>query len=123
MKLTQVIIDRWRLPGDGKLQADDDLPRFYIPPGKTNISYIVQYEVGGATRRMAIGNSTILSLQKARDAAKDVLAKAKLGEDPLGAKQAAQIARATQRSFGELVPEFIKAKATGNKPRSASTLR
>jgi integrase len=50
--------------------------------GKVRRSWIVQYRRVGATRRVLLGSAEVLSAEQARTAAKKILAKVALGEDP-----------------------------------------
>ena len=52
-------------------------------------SWVVQYRRAGATRRLLLGSAEVLSADRARAEAKEILAKVALGEDP----QADKIAR------------------------------
>jgi integrase len=50
--------------------------------GKVMASWIAQYKQSGATRRIRIGPSPLIGLDAARAAAKKILGKVALGEDP-----------------------------------------
>ena len=75
---------------DGKQDAihfDDQLAGFGYrlrqgAGGKVLRSWIAQYRRAGATRRVLIGVGEVLSAEQARAAAKKLLAKVALGEDP-----------------------------------------
>ena len=70
---------------------DSELPGFGIrilPSGKR--SYLVQYRVGRAFRRMALGQHGILTTEKARAEALKVLAATKEGKDPAAARDKAR---------------------------------
>ena len=89
--------------------------------GKTLRTWIAQYRRAGATRRMLIGSAEVLPAEKARAAAKDILAKVQLGEDP-------QADRRDQRakdklSFRSVVEEFLAAKKPDLRPRTLFQLR
>src|SRR5262245_24620005 len=68
---------------------DDDMPgfgiRFRRSGDRIRKSWVVQYRHAGATRRMLLG-SDVLGAEQARAAAKKLLAKVALGEDPQGDK-------------------------------------
>jgi integrase len=49
-------------------------------------SWVAQYKVSGKTRRLLLGSAAVLGAEQARAAAKKVLAKVTLGEDPARAQ-------------------------------------
>jgi integrase len=55
--------------------------------GKVLRSWIAQYKRAGATRRITLGSAEVLGAEAARAAAKKVLAKVALGEDPQNARR------------------------------------
>jgi integrase len=55
--------------------------------GKIMRSWIVQYRRAGATRRILLGSAEVLSAESARAAAKKVLGRVALGEDPQAEKR------------------------------------
>ena len=117
MKLTQRYVDEVDLPNERAelLIFDDEVPGFGLRVGKKRKAWIVQWQVGSAQRRMTIGHSGLLSAAKAREVAKDVLAKVRLGGDP----QAAKLARRQAVLLGDLIPEFLAQKrAKGRAPRT-----
>ena len=65
----------------------DSLPGFgfrlrLASGGKVLRSWVVQYKRAGSTRRITIGSAEVLGAEAARTAAKKLLAKVALGEDP-----------------------------------------
>jgi len=89
--------------------------------GKTLRTWIAQYRRAGATRRMLIGSAEVLTAEKARAAAKDILAKVQLGEDP-------QADRRDRRdkdrlSFRGVVEDFLAAKEREVRPRTHFQLK
>jgi integrase len=93
---------------------DDDLPgfgyRLRVGAGGKKIlkSWIVQYRRAGSSRRLLLGAGEVLSAEQARAAAKKVLAKIALGEDP-------QAERADRRGKDRLnlrgvVDEYLAAR-------------
>jgi integrase len=71
-------------------------------------SWVVQYKRAGATRRITLGSARVLGAEAARAAAKKILAKVALGQDP-------QAVRVDRRSKDALtmrsqVTEFLAAK-------------
>lgn len=118
MKLTQKFIADFVLPA-GKAEAivfDEDIPGFGLRFGQKRKSWIVQWQIGSAQKRMTIGHTGILSAAQAREEAKKILAKVKLGEDPQGEK----LQRRKAAVMGELIPKYIAQKRAKN--RSSKTL-
>ena len=93
MKLTAASVAALKL--DGKRDAiffDDAMPGFGYrlrlgSGGKVLRSWIVQYRRAGATRRVLLGSAEVLNAEGARAAAKKVLGRVALGEDPQAEKR------------------------------------
>jgi integrase len=93
MKLTQRIIAALALP-EGKSERivfDDTLPGFGVRLQGDSRRFIVQYKLGAKHRRMTLGSTSALGLDAARDSAKSILARVRLGEDTAGEKAEARI--------------------------------
>lgn len=119
MKLTAKAIRSLKLPPDKSelIVFDDDLPGFGLRLRKAGSrTWIVQYKVGERHRRMTLGSVAMLSAEKARKAAADVLAKVRLGKDPAAEKEAARAA--ASNDFGALARDFLVWQRTRLKPRS-----
>jgi integrase len=76
---------------DDVIYFDDSMPGFGFrlrrgAGGKVLRSWVVQYKRAGATRRITLGSAEVLGAEAARAAAKKLLAKVALGEDPQGAR-------------------------------------
>jgi integrase len=88
MKLDAKAVDALKL--DGKTDAihfDDAMAGFgyrlrSAAGDKVLRSWVVQYKHAGATRRITLGSAGVLGAEAARAAAKKILAKVALGEDP-----------------------------------------
>src|SRR6516162_1425222 len=93
MKLTAASVGALKL--DGKRDAiffGDQLSGFGYrlrlgSGGRIMRSWIVQYRRAGATRRVLLGSAEVLSAEAARAAAKKVLGRVALGEDPQADKR------------------------------------
>jgi integrase len=89
MKLTQKTIDALTLP-EGKsdhIEWDDFLAGFGLRLRAGGSSrFIFQYKVGAQHRRVTLGNATALSPARAREAATELHARVRLGDDPAGQK-------------------------------------
>jgi integrase len=94
MKLTQRSIDTLVLPACKReaILFDDDLPGFglRLRVGGSRI-YVVQYKLGAKHRRLTLGSTALLRLEQARDKARQVLAKVRLGDDPATEKAEAKV--------------------------------
>jgi integrase len=114
MRLDAKTIARLELP-DGKTDLivfDDALPGFGFrlrrSGGQVRKSWVAQYRQHGATRRVLLGAAEVLTPEQARVAAKKVLAKVALGEDP----QAAKTERRAKAKFTlrAVATDFLAAK-------------
>jgi integrase len=119
MKLTAKTIASLTLP-TGKsdhIEWDDDVPGFglRLRAGGSR-GYIFQFKIGSQQRRMALGTVTAIDIGQARETAKDLYAKVRLGEDPAGAKAEARVA-ATE-TFAAVSRKFLAYQATNRRHRS-----
>ena len=112
---------------DGKRDAihfDDQLPGFGFrlrqgAGGKVLRSWIAQYRRAGATRRVLIGAGDVLSAEQARAAARKILAKVALGEDPQAAK--ADRRGKDRLTLRAVVDDYLAAKNVRPKTRKEIT--
>src|SRR5262249_33075828 len=119
MKLTATTVRTLALPKGvtDKIFFDDELPRFgvRVRAGGSR-TWIVQYGIGGKERKLPLGPVSALDPAKARSLAKDVLARVRLGEDPLALKHEAH-ARASE-TLGAQLPRYLAFKRASLRPRS-----
>jgi integrase len=97
------------------IHFDDDLTGFghrlrLGSSGRVLRSWVVQYRVGGRTRRVLLGAADVLTAKQAREAAKAVLAKVTLGQDPAGER--ADRASKDRLTFKALADEYLAWKGT-----------
>lgn len=119
VKLTKSVVDGLQPRKSDYVEWCAKLPGFgcRVRPTGTK-SYIVQYRVGGRNspaRKVTIGSASKLTTEKARTKAKEVLAKAELGEDEASD-------RATQRAemtVMQLCAEYLE---DGCEHKKASTI-
>ena len=105
-----------------KIFFDGDLPGFGLRIRASGAkTWMVQYAKGGRTRRMVLGPLEVLDPGKAREAAKDVLAKIRLGQDPVDDKRKARIKAG--ETFGVLLPKFLKHHASYTRARSHNIIK
>ena len=119
MRLTAKGIHALHLPRGAadKVFFDDDLPGFGLRLRASGAkTWLVQYAIAGKTRRLTLGATDVLDPGKARDAAKEVMAKVRLGGDPANDKQSARAAAAN--TLGSFLPLFLARQKAKLKPRS-----
>lgn len=109
LKLTKRTVDA--APPEAKVYSiyDSDLRGFTLrimPSGAK--SYVLEYKPGGgrkaSTRRLTLGSAATLTADEARKAARELLARIRLGEDPAGARQA----RRAMPSVSEFAERFLE---------------
>jgi integrase len=119
MKLTAKATAGLKLP-PGKtdhIEWDDDVPGFGLRLREGgNRSYVFQYKTGDRQRRVALGSVAAIDIGKARETAKDLYARVRLGQDPAGDKAEAKI-RASE-TFEATAARFLEYKRTRMRPRS-----
>ena len=120
MKLTQRNIEQLALPA-GKTEAlifDEDVPGFGLRMrAGGSRTFIVQYAIGGRQRRMTIGSPNILDAPKARETARNLLAKVRLGHDPAADRAEARV-HASDEPFGAMVEQFLARQERRLRPRT-----
>jgi hypothetical protein len=84
--------------------------------GKVMRSWIAQYRSAGRSRRVLIGSAEVLSAEAARGAAKKLLAKVALGEDPQGDRSERR--GKDRMTFRAVVEEHLAAKKAQVRPRT-----
>ena len=123
MKLDAKTVAALTLPAGKRdvIYFDDELPGFGYrlrlgSGGQVRRSWVAQYRRAGGTRRLLLGSAAVLSVEKARLAARKVLAAVTLGQDP----QADRVDRRgkDQLKLRGVVDEFLKAKQTQLRRRS-----
>jgi integrase len=111
MKLTTTAVKALTLPpgASDKTFWDDDIGGFGLrlrAGGARN--WVVQYDMGGKTRRVTLGSTALLDVGAARAKAKDLLAHTRLGGDPAAEKRAYR-ARAAE-TFAAILPRYLIVK-------------
>jgi integrase len=123
MRLTATTIRTLTLPagmGD-KTYFDDDLPGFGLRLRAGGAArYVVQYDLGGKSKRVTLGTTALLAVSTARARAKDLLASVRLGGDPASEKREAR-AKATE-TFGAMLPRYLAKQRSERRPRSFQEL-
>jgi integrase len=121
LKLTVKATAGLKLP-PGKtdhIEWDDDVPGFGIRLREGGSrSFIFQYKTGERQRRIALGSVTAIDISKARETAKDLYARVRLGQDPAGDKADAKIKAA--ETFEATAARFLEYQRTRLRPKSYS---
>ena len=105
LKLTKSAVDSLPYKKQGQiLYFDSNLKGFGLRVSQTTKSYIVQYDVGGRSRRVTIGRHGVFTAEEARRRAKELLAEMAQGVDPIQRKR-------TEREEAEVETLLQKAKA------------
>ena len=122
IKLDAKTIAKLALP-EGKLDGiyfDDDLAGFGLrlraSGDRVRRTWIAQYRAHGRTRRMKIGAAEKLNVDDARKAARKILAKVELGQDPQGDKAKARLA--SGRTLRSVADDYLEAKQSVLRPAS-----
>jgi integrase len=89
-------------PGEHEIEFDDDIPGFGLRRGS---SWIFQYKIGGKHRRLTFGRYPALDAVKAREAAAELHAKVRLGQDPQGVKVMARVQ--AEETFEACVRKYL----------------
>ncbi|MCW5693077.1 MAG: tyrosine-type recombinase/integrase [Pseudolabrys sp.] len=119
-RLTKSLVDALEPGSKTKLTYDGELAGFGVrvtPAGAK--SWIVEYRAGGGgrtapKRRMTLGSVKTITADQARRTAKDILARARLGEDP--AAELAEDRRAA--TVADLSERFLDHVRATKKPRT-----
>ncbi len=80
MKLSQRTVASIQ-PGQRKIIWDDSLPGFGVRVTEGSVSFIVDFKVSGRRRRVALGSTSLLKYDAARDRAGEIIVSAKKGID------------------------------------------
>ena len=122
MKVKQADLGSVIKLGTGKLYTDDAVPNFFIRSGQKAFTFCIQYRIGRQQRRYTIGSSKIMSLNVARDLARDKLVEVARGHDPQGLKSAAR--RAPHgKTFADCIDAFLDDRKSGNRPATTRTIQ
>jgi integrase len=119
MKLTSKAVAALTLPPgvSDRTFFDDDIGGFGVRLRQGGAArYVIQYDVGGKTKRVTLGTITLLDASTARAKAKDLLASVRLGGDPASEKRAARVQAA--ETFGAILPRYLTKMRDECRPRS-----
>ena len=119
MRLTVRNTAGLQLPAKSKdhIQWDDDIGGFGIRLRQGGgRSWVFQYKVGTKQRRITIGSVSAVDINKARQTAKDLYARVRLGEDPASDKANAKIA--VSETFEAIAHRFLAYQRGRLRPRT-----
>jgi integrase len=120
MKLTVKATAGLKLP-PGKtdhIEWDDDVHGFGIRLRSQSRTFVFQYKIGNQQRRMNLGAVSAVDFGRARETAKDLYARVRLGQDPAGDKADAKIKAA--ETFGATAARFLEYQRTRLRPKTYS---
>ena len=119
MKLTAKAIADFQMPPGKKEHWEriDKIPNFYmrvrIEGGK---SLVHSYKFAGKSRKTWFGSATEVNISKTCEAARDLNARIRLGQDPVGERVVDKVRAA--ETFGATVGRFLDHQRTHMRPRS-----
>jgi hypothetical protein len=125
LKLTKTSIATLTLP-PGKPDAiffDSEVPGFglRLRAGGSR-KWIVQYQLHGhLQRRLTIGSVAVFDPDQARKVAREMLAKARLGQDPQAEKLEARVA--AKQTLGSVIERYLAEKGSKLRPGSQREIR
>jgi integrase len=106
-------------PGQDVFNWDDDLPGFGIRLRGNSARWLVQYRVGGKTRRESLGDVRKVTIDAARKIARQRFALAELGTDPAAEKAKARAdAAATKLTLKVVAERYLAAKEGKVRPNT-----
>lgn len=119
MRFTRTSISNLKLSSNKKdyeICWDDTLPGFGVRINPTNKVWVVQYRVKGKSRRHTLGRVDTISLDAARETARNLLARVQLGADPHEDKRQQDKRRSI--SFKLVSERYLAGAKNRLKPRS-----
>jgi len=84
-------------------------------------NFVFQYKLGTKQRRIALGAASAIGVDRAREAARDLYAKVRLGQDPAAAKAEGRIMAA--ETFAAVSRRFLDHQAKHLRPGSLTEIR
>jgi integrase len=119
MRLTATEIRRLGLR-DGASEAivfDDEVPGFGVRLRATGSkTFVFQYKTGSKQRRLTLGPVATIGLAQARDTARDLYAKVRLGSDPAGEKAQARLKAG--ETFAAVAAVYLRHQQQRLRPKS-----
>jgi integrase len=113
MKLTAKSIANFKLPRGARdhWEPDDEIPNFYLRARiEGSRTLLFQYKFAGRTKKITLGAATAINISKARETAKDLNARVRLGQDPAGERATAKLK--ARETIGAVIPRFLSHERT-----------
>lgn len=124
IKISKSTVDAISPSGKTAIHYDRDLKGFGVRvTASGHKTWIVEYRPGGggrrvSSRRMSLGSTEALTADQARKAARDVLAKARLGADPAKERQVTRGLPTVKEFSKDFMEEHVKAKLRASTAKS-----
>jgi integrase len=114
-KLTKRLVDAAKGPESGQVfLRDDELRGFAVRITPGSKSFIVEREIHGRVRRMTLGRYGVLTVEQARDKAREKIGEIAAGKDPVEEQRQ----RRKSITFGELEQLYLERHAVHKKSAS-----
>jgi integrase len=115
MKLTKKLVDATKHPAQGQaFLRDEELRGFALRITPGSKTFILEKEINGRVRRMTLGRYGALTVEQARDLAKEKIGEIAKGTDPADDRQV----RRQSATFGELEQLYLERHAIHKKSAS-----
>jgi len=115
MKLTKKLVDATKHPAQGQtFLRDEELRGFALRITPRSKTFVLEREINGRVRRMTLGRYGPLTVEQARDLAKQKIGEIAGGHDPADDRQA----RRKSATFGELEQLYLSRHAIHKKSAS-----
>lgn len=109
MKFTAKSIENFKRPrdaADDHWEPDDEIPNLYLRARIGGSKTLVfSYKFAGRPRKITLGSAAGINISKARETARDLNARVRLGQDPAGERDTAKINAA--QTLGTTVARFL----------------
>ena len=116
MKLTKRIIDATQCPEERQLFIRDrELPGFAVRLTKGAKTFVLEKKINGRSRRITIGLYGAITLEQARDHARELIGRIVKGDDPAQEK----INQREELTFGDLKDRFLEDYSPRKRQRTA----
>jgi integrase len=113
MKLTTKAIADFRMPRrkEDHWEPDNEIPNLYLRARSGGSKVLVfSYKYAGKTRKITLGSATAINISKARETARDLNARVRLGQDPAGERDDAKLK--ARETVGAVIPRFLSHERT-----------
>jgi integrase len=114
---TKAIADFQMPPGkNDHWEPDNEIPNLYLRVRTSGSKVLVfSYKFGGKPRKITLGSAAAINISKARETARDLNARVRLGQDP--AKERDEAQSKARQTVGALIPRFLNHERSHLSPR------